>query len=169
MMTVIEKRQWVKVARAMIRDGKVPSEVYEAITEGSTTRPHIVEVTYVFREAFLLTLLDTKILVAMTRGTGELEASGARIVNESLTEAIQARRAEWDAPERVAFASDWRTDTVLALARQMDGSGDFGAMPILADALQDAGCGDDNILGHCRGPGPHVRGCWVVDLVLGKE
>jgi hypothetical protein len=46
---------------------------------------------------------------------------------------------------------------------------DFSAMPILADALQDAGCDNDDILDHCRGPGPHVRGCWVVDLVLGEE
>ena len=46
---------------------------------------------------------------------------------------------------------------------------DFSAMPILADALQDAGCDNADILDHCRGPGPHVRGCWVVDLVLGKE
>jgi hypothetical protein len=48
-------------------------------------------------------------------------------------------------------------------------SRDFSAMPILADALQDAGCEDESILAHCRGPGPHVRGCWVVDLVLGRE
>jgi hypothetical protein len=48
-------------------------------------------------------------------------------------------------------------------------SREFSAMPILADALQDAGCDCDDILSHCRGPGPHVRGCWVVDLVLGKE
>ena len=41
-------------------------------------------------------------------------------------------------------------------------------MPILADALQDAGCDDEAVLAHCRGAGPHVRGCWVVDLVLGK-
>ena len=63
----------------------------------------------------------------------------------------------------------WRTDTAVALARKMYESRDFGAMPILADALQDAGCDNDDILNHCRGPGPHVRGCWVVDLVLGKE
>ena len=63
----------------------------------------------------------------------------------------------------------WLTSTVVALARQMYESRDFGAMPILADALQDAGCDNDDILNHCRGPGPHVRGCWVVDLVLGKE
>jgi hypothetical protein len=69
----------------------------------------------------------------------------------------------------VAFSPSWRTDTVLALAQQMYQSRDFGAMPILADALQDAGCDRVDVLDHCRGPGPHMRGCWVVDLVLGKE
>jgi hypothetical protein len=69
----------------------------------------------------------------------------------------------------VTFSSSWRTDTALTLARQMYDSREFSAMPILADALQDAGCDNDGILTHCRGDGPHVRGCWVVDLVLGKE
>jgi len=69
----------------------------------------------------------------------------------------------------VSFAPAWRTDTAVALARQMYESRDFSAMPILADALQDAGCDNEDILSHCRGDGPHVRGCWVVDLVLGKE
>ena len=69
----------------------------------------------------------------------------------------------------VAFAPSWRTDTAVALASAMYESRDFSAMPILADALQDAGCDNTAILDHCRGPGPHVRGCWAVDLVLGKE
>jgi hypothetical protein len=69
----------------------------------------------------------------------------------------------------VVFDSSWHTDTVLSLARTMYDSREFSAMPILADALQDAGCDNDDILDHCRGPGSHVRGCWVVDLVLGKE
>jgi cell wall assembly regulator SMI1 len=68
-----------------------------------------------------------------------------------------------------AIDAAWRTPTAVALAGQMYESRDFGAMPILADALQDAGCDNEEVLDHCRGPGPHVRGCWVVDLVLGKE
>jgi hypothetical protein len=63
----------------------------------------------------------------------------------------------------------WRTDTVIQLARQMYEGREFGAMPILADALQDAGCDNEDVLYYCRRPGPHVRGCWVIDLVLGKE
>ena len=69
----------------------------------------------------------------------------------------------------VAFDASWRTPTAAALAGQMYGSRDFGATPILADALQDAGCDTEEVLAHCRDPhATHVRGCWVVDLVLGK-
>ena len=67
----------------------------------------------------------------------------------------------------VAFSPAWRTDTVVSLAWHIYESRDFSAMPILADALQDAGCDSADILNHCRGSGPHVRGCWVVDLLLG--
>ncbi len=69
----------------------------------------------------------------------------------------------------VAFDPSWRTTTAVGLARQVYEARDFAAMPILADALEDAGCADADVLAHCRGDGPHVRGCWVVDLVLGKS
>jgi hypothetical protein len=68
----------------------------------------------------------------------------------------------------VTFESLWRTDTAVTLAKQMYESREFGAMSILADALQDAGCDDEDVLAHCRNEGLHVRGCWVIDLVLGK-
>ncbi|MDY3557428.1 hypothetical protein R5W24_006619, partial [Gemmata sp. JC717] len=65
---------------------------------------------------------------------------------------------------------EWTAGTVLGLARQMYESRDFSAMSILADALQDAGCDNSDILNHCRDANAvHVRGCWVVDLVLGKS
>jgi hypothetical protein len=70
----------------------------------------------------------------------------------------------------VIFDAEWRTSTAVTLARQMYDNRDFNAMTILADALQDAGCDDEVILNHCHYPEwMHVRGCWVVDLVLGKE
>jgi hypothetical protein len=45
----------------------------------------------------------------------------------------------------------------------------FSDLPILGDALEEAGCADEVLLAHCRGGGPHVRGCWAVDLILAKE
>jgi hypothetical protein len=69
----------------------------------------------------------------------------------------------------VNFDPHWRTADPLGLARAAYEDGAFERLPLLADALMDAGCNDDQILGHCRSDGPHVRGCWVVDLVLGKE
>ena len=68
------------------------------------------------------------------------------------------------------FDPSWRTSTAVAIAKGMYDSRDFTAMPILADAIQDAGCDNDEVLTHCRAEsGIHVRGCWVVDLVLGKS
>lgn len=68
-----------------------------------------------------------------------------------------------------AFDAAWRTSTAVGVAQAMYDSRDFGALPILADALQDAGCEDAAILDHCRGDGSHVRACWAVDLVLGQR
>jgi hypothetical protein len=68
----------------------------------------------------------------------------------------------------VAFDPAWRTSAAVGIAQTMYESRDFAVMPILADALEDAGCDSPDVLAHCRGDGPHVRGCWVVDLVLGK-
>jgi hypothetical protein len=70
----------------------------------------------------------------------------------------------------------WNDAVVVRLAqaayderRLPDGTLDNGRLAILADALEEAGCKDADMLGHLRGSGPHVRGCWVIDLVLGKS
>jgi hypothetical protein len=63
----------------------------------------------------------------------------------------------------------WLTSTVVSLAHGIYNERAFDRLPILADALMDAGCADAAVLEHCREKEPHSRGCWVVDLVLGRS
>jgi hypothetical protein len=74
----------------------------------------------------------------------------------------------YDCDERGAVDPSWLTPTVTAVARAIFDEGAYGQMPVLADALQDAGCEDQAILNHCRAPGRHARGCWLIDLLLGS-
>jgi hypothetical protein len=91
-------------------------------------------------------------------------------VAERVAQAESLREVVGNPFRKVKLNKKWRTSTVVALAAQMYESRDFGAMPILADALQDAGCDSADTLTHCREVNAtHVRGCWVVDSVLGKE
>jgi hypothetical protein len=100
----------------------------------------------------------------------ELEAAGQLATLREAAAQANILRDIFGNPFRpVDFSASRRTDTVVTLARQMYESREFGAMPVLADALQDAECGNEDVLSHCRSGGVHVRGCWVVDLVLGKE
>ncbi len=76
----------------------------------------------------------------------------------------------------VAVGPACLTPQVAALARAAyvqrelpAGSLDGTRLAVLADALEEAGCTEEALLGHLRGPGPHVRGCWAVDLLLGKS
>jgi hypothetical protein len=98
-------------------------------------------------------------------GGGGIETDKAEIA-----EKVRLLRDIFGNPFRpVTFDPAWRTEQSVGLARMMYEKRTFDAMPILSDALQDAGCDNEDILRHCREPGVHVRGCWVVDLVLGKE
>jgi hypothetical protein len=63
----------------------------------------------------------------------------------------------------------WNDGTVTRIAQAVYDERAFDRMPILADALEEAGCTDQDILAHCRSSGGHVRGCWVMDLCLGKS
>jgi hypothetical protein len=69
----------------------------------------------------------------------------------------------------LTFTPAWRTAGAVALAQTMYDDRRFDDMPLLADALEEAGCTEEAILKHCREPGEHVRGCWVVDLILDKN
>jgi hypothetical protein len=77
-------------------------------------------------------------------------------------------RPELQGPS-AAWWGAWQGGQASKLARAIYEDRAFEGMPELGDALEEAGCTDASILGHLRGSGPHVRGCWVVDLILGKE
>ncbi|MFO0848786.1 MAG: hypothetical protein U0871_09565 [Gemmataceae bacterium] len=66
----------------------------------------------------------------------------------------------------VACDPDWRTPTAVTIARGAYVGRGFAALPVLADALEDAGCGNEQVLTHCRDGGRHARGCWVLDGLL---
>jgi hypothetical protein len=97
--------------------------------------------------------------IADRLASGDANKIGGRIIHDLFGNPFR----------HVTLDPSWLTSTVLALSQQMYESRDFSPMPIIADALQDARCDNDDILAHCRGPGPHSRGCWAVDLVLGKS
>ena len=63
----------------------------------------------------------------------------------------------------------WNDGTIRRIAQAIYDERAFDRLAILADALEDAGCDNADILNHCRSGGEHVRGCWVVDLLLGKQ
>jgi hypothetical protein len=63
----------------------------------------------------------------------------------------------------------WNDATVRRLAESIYAERAWGKLPVLADALVDAGCEQEEVIEHCRSEGPHMRGCWAVDLVLGKS
>jgi hypothetical protein len=69
----------------------------------------------------------------------------------------------------VTIHDSWRSEAVVALAAAIYTERAFDRLPILADALQEAECDHPDVLEHCRRAGPHTRGCWVVDSVLGKS
>jgi hypothetical protein len=64
---------------------------------------------------------------------------------------------------------NWNEKTVPRIADGIYNERAFGRLPILADALIDAGCEDEALIAHCRQPVAHVRGCWAIDLILGKQ
>lgn len=69
----------------------------------------------------------------------------------------------------VRIESRWVTPTVVSFAQMIYEERAFERLPALASALEEVGCDDSGILSHCRNEGPHARGCWVTDLIIGSE
>lgn len=114
-------------------------------------------------------------VVALNAGRAVAESGSSdcsRLAYEQANQSILARDIFGNPFKQVSINSFWTISndgTVAKLAQVIYNDRRFEDMPILADALIDAGCHDEEILNHCRGEGPHARGCWVLDLLLGKE
>jgi hypothetical protein len=131
----------------------------------------------------------TASVLSMDRNIGDRAAWGAVCAHRKLTlleananfDAASLLRCIFGNPFRPAPSLEptwltWQGGTVPKLARASyderrlpEGTLDPMHLAILADALEDAGCTDAELLGHLRGPGPHMRGCWALDLVLSKS
>ena len=94
------------------------------------------------------------------QGNLEERAYQCRLLGDLLPSRPVAADPAWGA---------WQHGQLVSLAQAIYDEGRFEDLPVLADALEEAGCAEPAILEHCRGPGPHARGCWAVDLILGKE
>jgi hypothetical protein len=163
-------RERVETAERFAEGGARPIELWRvayetiagAIRGGESQSPETITVAGVRTVSFptISQLCHVPRLVAFTTMLAEAEP-GLR--------AIELFRCIVGNPfRRIAFDPRWRTSDVLGLAEAIYADRAFDRLPILADAFQDAGCEHPDLLAHCRGPGPHARGCWVVDGVLGK-
>jgi hypothetical protein len=118
------------------------------------------------------------------RDTGYLVASVSRAAAEAHAKSVpwdDAREPQADllrdvirspfrpSPPVARSVLAWNDATVRRIAEGIYDERAFDRLPILADALLDAGCDNDDLIQHCRSAGPHVRGCWAVDLILGKS
>jgi hypothetical protein len=100
-----------------------------------------------------------------------IAASRSRRSDESRAQCALLRDVVGNPFRPVAFEPAWRAShdgAAIRLAQAIYEERAFDRLPLLADALEEAGCTDAVLLGHCRGGGEHARGCWAVDLVLGR-
>jgi hypothetical protein len=101
----------------------------------------------------------------------EATAWGLSEDNEGMPQSRQADllRCLFGNPFRPVSPGPWVTPAAATVARDVYDRRDFAALPLLADLLEEAGCPEQSVLDHCRTPGEHARGCWAVDLVLGRS
>ena len=155
---------WIEVAERCA-DGLIAPEEREAIRAEILDRHSLARDTQqLFSTAFLADASNGNL-----RGAIRLFVGSHRAADRALTVCHLFRDIFGNPFRPVAFDPAWRTEHTVGMAAKMYDDRDFAAMPILADALEEAGCDSADILSHCREPGVHVRGCWVVDHLLGKS
>jgi hypothetical protein len=92
-----------------------------------------------------------------------------RTTKEGIQKCLLIRDIAGNPFRSITLAPTWLTGTVTKLVEAIYEERAFERLPILADALEEAGCSNAHILQHCRSGGDHIRGCWVIDLLTGRE
>jgi hypothetical protein len=171
----VDAASWVDADRRRKRPGRgraAPSRSGNAYEAASCVL--FWDFTYTKIEAHLVCLI-----LGASSAAGWSDRVGVderRAAKERAAQADLWREILGNPSRRVSLDPAWRTRLVLSLALGAyqervlpEGILMADRLAVLADALEDAGCHDVEVLSHLRSPGPHVRGCWVIDLILGKH
>lgn len=152
-------RHWVEVGE-QVADGLAGKEMWDRAEDEADESGIVVSFGTRLKSdmAFYLRYSEFAFIAYRLLGQAELVAQSNLI-----------REIHGNPFHPVALNSRWLTQAVTTLATAIYDAQAFDRLPVLADALEEAGCDNDDILNHCRSSGPHVRGCWVVDLLLGKS
>lgn len=152
-------------------------DVVERYADGMATRAELLATRKAIRQAAKAKSERAALLDVLERSTDDsMEGLSVALPNLRSPSGVNGKAIKCDLirclyvnPHRPAPSDPaWLTSTVVQLARGIYEDRAFDRMPILADALQDAGCDSTDVLAHCRGTGPHARGCWVIDGLLRK-
>jgi hypothetical protein len=143
-------------------------ELAERLADGLARPEEVLAARRIAYPHGFIATLEPNAEVAVDRVRGELGDGPGEVARQ-----VGCVREVFGNPWRTAPADhswqSWGRRTIPNLAQVIYDEREFDRLPILADAVEEAGCSDAAMLAHLRGPGPHVRGCWVLDLLLGKE
>ncbi len=162
--------------------------VAERFADGAATEQELEAVSQAAWEFTLHIVHDNEIFFDLTDeqlNAADVPAWTADLPVEPVRAAIAAQRALGAAEGKaqadllrcifgnpfrpVSIEPYWLTSTVVSLAEGIYAERDFARLPILGDALHDAGCDEPSMLAHCQCEGPHVRGCWLIDALTGRQ
>jgi hypothetical protein len=156
------------------RDGSVPEDVKNLVKMGVLTEEQLEE-----DEPEVDPVLKSRLLAAASMAYAACSQTPFNFYSRGFGHYISEVDWPGDWMLRCVFGKpflpaptldpSWKTSDVVALAEAIYDERAFDRMPILGDALEEAGCSSEDMLKHCRSEKPHVRGCWVVDFVLGKS
>jgi hypothetical protein len=154
----IERVRWIEVAEryadGLATAGELRQARRQADAEADEYPPDFVERGVILAQEATTSVLDPE---AVDRAI----LCGPDLLREIFGNPFRPMRIE---PAWLA----WQNGSVVRIAQEIYDTGQFAHLRILADALEDAGCGDEALLEHCRVKSTHYRGCWAVDCLLGK-